>query len=558
MFRRQKYLKRPEWGIQRSLFKSMGFTDEDLSRPIIGIANTWNECVPGHLNLRALAQAVKDGIRMNGGTPVEFGCLAACDGLAEGHDGMRNILPSRDLIAFSVETVTHATQFDALVLLGSCDKIIPGLLMAAARLDLPAILLNGGPMLGGPCYEPGRPSDGTNVVEAVGQLLNGEITMERLIDMENRCSPGAGSCSFMGTANTMGVLAEALGMSLPGTSMIPAVYAARYRAAQDTGRCIVDMARSGLTARKILTAKAIENAVRLVSAVGGSTNTALHAPAIAYEAELPFELDLFDRLSRDTPLLVKVNPAGPANTTDLHEAGGVQAVLAELKPLLHLDAMTVTGKTLGEVLQDAPKDVDRKIIRPFGEPYEQSGGLSVLRGNLAPDGSVTKPAAIKAELRVFEGRARCFDSEYAANEAIMAGQVKPGDVVVIRYEGPKGGPGMPEMFRAMKLLHGLGLTGSTALVTDGRFSGTNNGCFVGHVSPEAQEGGPIALIRDGDVIRIDIPAQNLELKVSAEELEQRRALWTAPPSKARKGWLYLYSRLAESAAHGAMIKNRPD
>ncbi len=553
--RSQKYLKRPDWSVHRVHFKALGFTDDDLSRPLIGLANAWSEAVPGHMNLRALAQAVKDGIRMAGGTPVEFGVIGACDGIAEGHEGMRHILPTREVIANSVELMAQASQFDGLVLLGSCDKIVPGLLMAAARLDLPSIFINGGPMLGGPVYTGGRQSDSTSLMEGVGRLLKGEIGEAELEDMENSCSPCAGSCSFMGTANTMAALAEALGLCLPGTSMIPAVYSARQRAGQKTGRTIVEMVRQNLTARRLITPAALENAVRLVSAIGGSTNTALHLPAIAYEAEIPFDLGLFDRLSRQTPLLARVNPAGPATAADFHQSGGVRAVMAELAPLIHLDALTATGQTWGGIVAGV-KSPDNQIIKTLKNPFAPTGGLGVLYGNLAPDGAVTKPAAIDPGQRIFRGPARCFDSEYEANEAVLAGRIQAGDVLVIRYEGPKGGPGMPEMFRALKVLNGLGLATKTAAVTDGRFSGTNNGCFVGHVSPEAQEGGPIALVHDGDEIIIDIADQKLELLVDQTELDRRRAAWTPPAPKVKSGYLYLYSRLAESAAKGAIIKSR--
>ena len=554
--RTPQILKRPEWSVIRTHYKAMGYTDEDLSRPIIGIANAWSRAVPGHTNLRDLAQAVSDGIRMAGGTPVEFGVIGACDGIAEGHRGSSYVLPSRDVIADSVEVMVEAHHFDAVVLLGSCDKIVPGMLMAAARLNLPAIFLNGGPMLGGPVIH-GRKSDSTSVIEGVGRLLAGEISEDELVRMENRCSPGCGSCSFMGTANTMACLAEALGMSLSGSAVIPAAYSARLAAAQATGRAIVDLTLKDVTARQIITAESLENAVRLVSAIGGSTNTALHLPAIAYEAEVDFDLGLFDRLSRSTPLIAKMNPAAAANIVDFYESGGVPAVLAELRPLLHTGAMTVDGRTLDENIAGL-KSPDNQVIKTFENPFEATGGLGVLYGNLSPDGAVTKPAAIDPSQRVFQGPAVCFNSESEASQAIMAGKIKAGQVLVIRYEGPKGGPGMPEMFRPLKLLYGLGLAKETALVTDGRFSGTNNGCFVGHVSPEAQEGGPIALIEDGDLITIDVPAQKLEALISGEELARRRAGWQAPPPKISKGYLYRYAREAESASRGAILKNRPE
>lgn len=553
--RSQRILKRPEWSINRAYFKTMGYTDEDLSRPLIGVANAWSTTVPGHYNLKNVAQAVCEGIRMAGGTPVEFGVIGACDGIAEGHEGMRYILPTRDVIANSIELMVEAHQYDAVVLLGSCDKIVPGMLMAAARLDLPAIFVNGGPMMGGPFLH-NRKSDSTSIIEGVGRLLAGEITENDLLSMENRCAPGCGSCSFLGTANTMCCLAEALGMSLPGSAMVPAVSSARLAVAQASGRAIVNLVEKNITARQIITAKSIENAVRLTSAIGGSTNAALHVPAIAYEAELDFDLNMFDKMSRSTPLISKMNPAASANVIDFYESGGVQVVMAELKTLLHTEAMTVNGQTVADNIKGR-KSPNNEVIKTFDEPFEATGGLGVLYGNISPQGAVTKPAAIDPGQRVFSGPAVCFDSEEEANQAIMAGKIKGGEVLVIRYEGPKGGPGMPEMFKALKLLHGLGLAKKTALVTDGRFSGTNNGCFVGHVSPEAQEGGPIALIQDGDRISIDINSQKLQLDVSEEELAKRLQGWQAPAPRVTKGYLYLYAQLAQSAAKGAIIKTRP-
>ncbi|MDR1309432.1 MAG: dihydroxy-acid dehydratase [Deltaproteobacteria bacterium] len=552
--RSQRILRRPEWSINRAYYKSMGFTDVDLEGPIVGLANAFSEAVPGHFNLRRVAQSVKDGIRMAGGMPVEFGVIGACDGIAEGHEGMRYILPTRDLIASSVEMMAQAHQFDALVLLGSCDKIVPGLLMAAARLDVPAILVNGGPMLGGPFLH-GRISDSTSIIEGVGRLVAGEIGEEDLRAMEDGCAPGCGSCSFLGTANTMCCLAEALGMSLTGSAMVPAVHARRLAVAQASGRAIVGLARDGISARKVISAQGLENAVRLTSAIGGSTNAALHVPAIAYEAGLDFDLGLFDRLSRSTPLLARMNPAASPNVIDFFRSGGVPAVMGELGDLIHGGAMTVTGRTVGENLAGVRSPAN-EVIATRERPFEATGGLAVLYGNISPGGAVTKPAAIHPGQRVFSGPARCFDSEEEANRAILGGAIRGGEVLVIRYEGPKGGPGMPEMFKALKLLNGLGLGQRTALVTDGRFSGTNNGCFVGHVSPEAQEGGPIALIEDGDRIEIDIPGQRLSLLVGDRELGDRASRWRPPRPRVEGGYLRLYARLASSAAEGAIIRTR--
>ena len=556
MLRSQKILQRPEWSINRAYYKSMGYTDDDLSRPMIGVANAWSTTLPGHFNLNQVSDAVKNGIRMAGGTPVEFGLIGACDGIAEGHEGMRYILPTRDIIAHSIELMAQAHRYDAIVLLGSCDKIVPGMLMAAARLDLPAILVNGGPMQSGPFLH-GRKSDSTSIIEGVGRMLAGQLSEEELMGMENRCAPGCGSCSFLGTANTMCCMAEAMGMSLPGSAMAPATSSARLHFAQASGQAIVRLVNNNITARQIITPKSIENALRLVSAIGGSTNAALHVPAIAYEAKVPFDMGMFDTMARTTPLIAKMNPAASANVIDFYESGGVQAVLSELTKVLHLDCLSVNGKTCGENLQGIVSP-DNEVVKTAAKPFDVSGGLAVLYGNLSPDSAVTKPAAIDPSQRQFRGPARCFDSEAEANEAIMAGKIQEGDVLVIRYEGPKGGPGMPEMFKSLKLLNGMGLAKKTALVTDGRFSGTNNGCFVGHVSPEAQEGGPIAMVQDGDMISIDIPAQSLNLEVDAATLAERKKSWKAPAPRVSEGYLYLYSRLAESAAKGAIIKNRPD
>lgn len=552
--RSQQILERPDWSMQRALFKSMGYTDYDLARPLIGIANSWNRLVPGHFNLSLVSEYVKQGILQAGGTPVEFGLIAACDGIANGHEGMHYILPTRDLIANDIEMMVQAHRLDGVVLLGSCDKIVPGMLMAAARLDLPAILVVGGPMEGG-CFFDGRASDTTSLTEALGMLKQGSIDQETYLKLEDCVAPTWGSCSFFGTANTMCCVAEAMGMCLPGSSTIPATRAERLRSAQEAGRQIVRLVQMGLSARKIITPKAIENAVRVSSAVGGSTNVALHIPAVAYEANCPFDMELFDRLCRTTPYLARINPAGPANCPDFHSAGGVLAVMKELLGLIHGDAITVTGKTVAENVATATIS-DPQVIRPFNDPWSQEGGLAVLRGNLAPRAAITKPAAIVPEMRVFTGKAICFDSEEEANEAILEGRVKEGHVVVIRYEGPKGGPGMREMYKAMKLLYGRGLALKTAVITDGRFSGTNNGCFVGHISPEAAEGGPLAIVKDGDEITIDIPSRKLHLHVSQEEIHRRLSQWKRPEPRFTNGYLALYSQLAESADKGAIIPHR--
>ncbi|SHI55846.1 dihydroxy-acid dehydratase [Dethiosulfatibacter aminovorans DSM 17477] len=552
--RSQRILKRPEWSINRAYYKSMGYTDSDLDKPIIGIANAWSTTVPGHYNLRKVSDAVKEGIRAAGGTPVEFGVIGACDGIAEGHEGMRYILPTRDIIANSIELVVQAHQYDGIVMIGSCDKIVPGMLMAAARLDLPSILVNGGPMLGGPEIH-GRKSDTTSIIEGVGKLSNGEITEEKLIEMEDQCAPTCGSCSFLGTANTMCCIAEAIGMSLTQSAMIPAVYKERLLSAQKSGEAIVDLVKKGINARQVINKKSIENAVRLCSAIGGSTNAALHIPAIAYEARVDFDMESFDTLSRSTPLIAKMNPAATFNVIDFHESGGVPVVMNEIRSMLNEDVMTSTGKTMGENLEGYLSP-NNEIVKTLENPHSAMGGLAVLAGNLAPNTAVTKPAAIKEDMLKFTGPAIVFDSEQEANEAIMRHEVKAGQVVVIRYEGPKGGPGMPEMFKAMKLLYGMGLADKVALVTDGRFSGTNNGTFVGHISPEAQEGGPIAVVENGDIIEIDIPERKLNIEISDEEMKSRLEKWTAPKARVSEGYLYIYGKLAESADKGAIIKTR--
>lgn len=550
--RSQKILQRPRWSKVRALFKSMGYSDDDLERPLIGIANSWNRLVAGHYNLKQVAEYVAQGILQAGGTPVEFGVIAACDGIASGHAGMHYILPSRELIACSIETMVQAHRLDGVVLLGSCDKIIPGMLMAAGRLDVPAIHIAGGPAEGG-CEFDGRAADTTSIAEALGMLKAGRIDDITYNRLEDRVMPTCGSCSFLGTANSMGCVAEAMGMSLPGTATIPATHADRLRAAQLSGRRIVDMVWKGISARRIINRTGIENAIRLNAAIGGSTNVALHLPAIGHEADVAVPMTLFGELCRTTPYIAKMNPAAAPNVPDFHRAGGVPAVMREIMPLLHADALTVSGCTVAENLANVPAG-DSGIIRSRNHPWSREGGLAVLRGNLAPKTAITRPAAIHPDTYTFVGKAICFNSEEAANHAIMEGEIQPGNVLVIRYEGPKGGPGMREMAMAMKLLYGRGLALKTAIVTDGRFSGTNNGCFVGHISPEAAEGGPIAAVRNGDTIAIDIPNRRIRLEIEDDELKIRLSRWVRPPSKITSGYLGLYSKLASSAAEGAILK----
>ena len=540
----------------RATYKSMGFTTDDLKRPIIGIANAWSESVPGHFNLRQVAQRVKDGIYRAGGTPVEFGVIGGCDGMGQGHDGMHFILPSRELIANSVESMAQINLFDAIVLLGSCDKIVPGMLMAAARLDIPCILLPGGPMEGGKVFD-GRESDQTSSTEAYGMLSAGKITEEEYCSLEDTACPGCGSCSYLGTANTMCALSEALGMTLPDGGLVPAASARRLAIAEETGVKIMELLEKGVTARKVITNGSIRNAIKVCLAMSGSTNAVMHLTAIAHEAELDIDvLDEFDKLSDTTPQIAKMNPASKYNVIDFYKDGGVSRLMEELKDHIDTEQMTVTAHTVAENIASHRYlyPATRNVVRSLEDPFGYTGGVAVLRGNLAPDTGITKPGAFDKSLHHFEGEAICFDSEEEAEEAILAGKVREGHVVVIRYEGPKGGPGMREMFKAMKYLYGRGLALSTALITDGRFSGTNNGCFVGHISPEAAEGGPIALVHDGDRIVIDVEKRSLELLVDDEELARRKAAWKRPEPKFKRGWLSLYCKLAASGAKGAVMQ----
>jgi dihydroxy-acid dehydratase len=550
--RSKDILSRPQWSLNRALLKSMGYTDYDMERPLIGIANSWNTIVPGHYNLKQVSEYVRQGIYQAGGTPVEFGVLAGCDGVASGHEGNRYILPTRDMICLSVEAMVEAHKLDAVVLLGSCDKIVPGMLMAAARLDVPALLMVGGPSEGG-CEFDGRSADITSLAEGLGMLKAGHIDEKGYNDLEESVMPTCGSCSFLGTANSMCCVAEGLGLSLPGSATIPAVHSERLRVSQQAGRRIVEMVHEGLSSHKIINRKGIENALRLSAAISGSTNVALHLPAVAHEAGVPITMQEMDELFKTTPHVAKIYPASAANVPQFHAAGGVPAVLKEIMPLIHGDAMTVTGRSQAENIAGVA-DGERNIIRPLTDPWSKTGGLAVLSGNLAPETAITKPGAIDPSMQSFTGKARCFDSEEEANQAIMDGVIQEGDVVVIRYEGPKGGPGMREMALAMKMLYGRGLALKTALITDGRFSGTNNGCFVGHISPEAADGGPLAVVQDGDEITIDVPARDLRLHVSDEDIKARLEKWIRPKPKYTKGLLGLYSQLATSANRGAVLK----
>jgi dihydroxy-acid dehydratase len=537
----------------RSLFKAMGYTQTELERPIIGVANSANEIIPGHIDLNKISEAVKAGIRLAGGTPVEFSTIGVCDGIAMNHQGMRYSLASRELIADSVEVMAMAHPFDGLVLIPNCDKIIPGMLMAAMRLNIPALVVSGGPMLSGRAG--GKPVDLVSVFEAVGAFKSGQITPEQLSQLEDHACPGCGSCAGMFTANSMNCLTEALGMGLPGNGTIPAVTAARTRLAKAAGMRILELIRQNICPRDIATREAFENAIAVDMALGCSTNTVLHVPAIAHEAGIDLNLETFNSISARTPHLCSLRPSGAHFLEDLNAAGGVQAVMNELsrRNLIHLDTMTVTGKTAGDNLREFPV-LDREVIRPIDQPYHNEGGIAVLYGNLAPEGAVVKQSAVAPEMLRRNARARVFDSESEAATAILDRLIKPGDVVIIRYEGPKGGPGMQEMLTPTAALVGMGLGKDVALITDGRFSGGTHGAAIGHVSPEAAVGGPIALVEEGDEIAIDIPGKKLELLVDAATLEKRRAGWTPPAPRIREGYLARYAHMVTSGSCGAILQ----
>ena len=547
--------KGPEKAPHRSLWKALGLTDEELTRPLIGVVSAQSDCVPGHNHLKNIAQAVKDGIRMAGGVPVEFPAIGVCDGIAMGHVGMKYSLASRELIADSCESMAIAHGFDGMVFIPNCDKIVPGMLMAARRLNLPAMVISGGPMM--PGRMPGRSGelDLNSVFEAVGAYKAGKIDDQGLNDVESSACPGCGSCSGMFTANSMNCITEVIGMALPGNGTISAVDAARIRLAKKTGMRIVKMVEEGLTPDRIMTEKAFRNALCLDMALGCSTNTVLHLPAIAHEAGIDFDLNWVNETSAKVPNLCHLAPAGSHHVIDLHLAGGVMGVLSELKGrgLLFEDALTVSGETLGEEIARG-RNSNPEVIRPFDQPYSQTGGLMILRGNIAVDGAVVKRSAVAPEMLRHEGPARVFDSEDAAIKAIYESQIHPGDVVVIRYEGPKGGPGMREMLSPTSAICGMGLDREVALITDGRFSGATRGAAIGHVSPEAASGGVIGLVEEGDIISIDIPEGRLELKVDEATLSARRAKWVCPPPNVTKGYLARYAKLVSSANKGAVVE----
>jgi len=537
----------------RSLFKAMGYTDEEIARPLIGVVNSYNEIIPGHIHLRTITEQVKAGIRMAGGTPVEFPAIGVCDGIAMGHVGMKYSLASRELIADSVEVMAIAQPFDGLVFVTNCDKIIPGMLMAALRINIPSIFISGGPMLAGKLR--GKPIDLITVFEGVGAVKSGKMTPKQLKEIEDCACPGCGSCSGMYTANTMNCMTEALGLGLPGHGTVPAVDAARLRLAKEAGMKILELIRKNIRPRDIATLTAFKNAIAVDMALGGSTNTVLHLPAVAHEAGIRLDLELFNQIGFKTPNLCKLSPAGAHHIEDLDAAGGVQAVMKEISKLGVIDgkALTVTGP-LAKSLKDA-KVLDYSVIRPVKNPYSPDGGLAIVKGNLAPDGGVVKRSAVAPNMLVNEGRARVFDSEDDAIGAILGGKIKPGDVLVIRYEGPKGGPGMREMLAPTSALAGMGLAESVALLTDGRFSGGSRGAAIGHISPEAAEGGPIALVKEGDRIAIDIPKRKIALLVSAEELKKRKKAWKPPKPKIQTGYLARYASLVTSGSTGAVFKD---
>ncbi|MBW2568540.1 MAG: dihydroxy-acid dehydratase [Deltaproteobacteria bacterium] len=541
----------------RSLLKAIGYTDIELQKPFIGIVNSANAIIPGHIHLNKIVESVKAGVYMAGGTPVEFGTIGVCDGIAMNHTGMKYSLASRELIADSIEVMATAHAFDALVMVTNCDKIVPGMLMAAARLDLPTIIISGGPMLAGdnPDKTKGGKIDLVTVFESVGAVLSGRMTEKELTSIENAACPTCGSCAGMFTANSMNCLTEAIGMGLPGNGTIPAVMSERIRLAKEAGMQILNLIEKQLTPKKIMTEKAFKNALFVDMALGCSTNTVLHLLAIAKEAGVHIELNQINEISRVTPHLCSLSPGGKYHVEDLNRAGGISAVIKELSRLnlIHNKCMTVTGKTIGDNVAEV-QTLDKNIIRPVDNPYHSYGGLAVLFGNLAPDGCVVKQSAVLDEMLCHEGPARVFESEEEATRAIMEGNIKKGDVVIIRYEGPSGGPGMREMLTPTSAIAGMNLDGHVALITDGRFSGGTKGASIGHVSPEAMHGGPIAIVREGDLISINIPDKKITLKISDSEIKERLVGWSPPPPKITHGYIGRYSRMVSSASEGAIVR----
>ncbi|MHB9074031.1 MAG: dihydroxy-acid dehydratase [Desulfobaccales bacterium] len=537
----------------RSLLKAMGLTDREIDQPIIGVANSYNEFIPGHIHLDKITQAAKAGVRLAGGTPLEFGVIGVCDGLAMHHAGMKYSLPSREIIADSIEIMATAHPVDGLILVANCDKIIPGMLMAALRLNIPAILISGGPMLAGRFK--GQAVDLITVFEGVGAVKAGKICEDDLKELAECACPGCGSCAGMFTANSMNCLSEALGLALPGNGTIPAVHAARFRLAKEAGMKIMELVTKQILPRDIATLTAFKNAMAVDMALGCSTNTVLHVPAIALEADIDLPLDLFNEISVKTPHLCSLSPGGPHHLEDLDAAGGVPAVMKVLMEggLMEGSPLSATGRSVADNLAEV-KVLDENVIHPLSNPYHAQGGIAILKGNLAPDGAVVKQSAVDPQMLVNEGVARVFDSEERATGAILNGKIKPGDVVVIRYEGPKSGPGMREMLTPTSSIAGMGLDKDVALLTDGRFSGGTRGAAIGHISPGAAEGGPIALVQEGDKIKIDIPSKTLTLLVDDAELARRRARWQPPEPKIKHGYLSRYSRMVSSGSRGAVCK----
>ena len=536
----------------RSLFNALGYTKEEMERPLVGIVSSYNEIVPGHMNLDKITQAVKMGVAMAGGTPVVFPAIAVCDGIAMGHTGMKYSLVTRELIADSTECMAKAHQFDALVMIPNCDKNVPGLLMAAARINVPTVFVSGGPMLAG--HVDGRKRSLSSMFEAVGAYEVGKMTAEKVEEYVNKVCPTCGSCSGMYTANSMNCMTEVLGMGLQGNGTIPAVYSERIRLAKHAGMKVMELLKNNVRPSDIMTKKAFLNCLTVDMALGCSTNTMLHLPAIAHEAGVELNMDIANEISAKTPNLCHLAPAGPTYMEDLNEAGGVYAVMNELskKGLLYEDQITVTGKTVGENIKDV-RNLNPEVIRPIDNPYMAQGGIAVLKGNIAPDTGIVKQSAVVPEMMVHEGPARVFDCEEDAIKAIKGGDIVPGDVVVIRYEGPKGGPGMREMLNPTSAIAGMGLGDSVALITDGRFSGASRGASIGHVSPEAAVGGPIALIEEGDIIKIDIPNNSLNVDVTDEELAKRKEKWQPREPKITDGYLRRYAALVTSGNRGAVL-----
>jgi dihydroxy-acid dehydratase len=539
----------------RALFKAMGYTNDEIGRPLIGIANSYNTLVPGHAHLNRIVDGVKAGVYMAGGTPVEFGVIGVCDGISMNHIGMKYSLGSRELIADSVEVMATAHALDALVLVPNCDKIVPGMLMAAARLDLPAVVVSGGAMLAGRHPREDRKVDLITVFESVGAVKAGRMSESELMEIEDAACPTCGSCSGMFTANSMNCLTEAVGLGLPGNGTIPAVMSARDRLAKQAGLAIMELFRQGITARQILTETAFRNSLTVDMALGCSTNTVLHLMAIAEEAGVDISLDLINEISAKTPHLCSLSPGGKDHIEDLNRAGGIGAVMKTLAGggLINEDCITVTGKTVGENIQ-AAEVLDPEVIRPLDRPYHNVGGLAVLFGNLAPEGCVVKQSAVRDEMLRHEGPARVFECEEDASAAIMDGKIQAGDVVVIRCEGPQGGPGMREMLQPTSAIAGMGLDAQVALITDGRFSGGTRGAAIGHISPEASAGGPIAAIREGDTIAIDIPGKSINLRLPEDEIARRVAQWTPPEPRITRGYMARYAKTVASASRGAVVR----